>query len=44
MSPALPVHHKGPFGRLLISQAIVEKMAILPSDSQFRKCDVVVRS
>jgi PIN domain nuclease of toxin-antitoxin system len=39
----LPFHHKDPFDRLLISQAIVENMVIISSDSQFRKYDVVVR-
>lgn len=39
----LPFHHKDPFDRLLISQAIVENMVILSSDSQFGKYGVAVR-
>ena len=31
----LPLHHKDPFDRLLIAQAILEKMIIITSDTQF---------
>jgi PIN domain nuclease of toxin-antitoxin system len=31
----LPLHHKDPFDRLLIAQAIVEDMTILTADSHF---------
>ncbi|ODG96868.1 twitching motility protein PilT [Nostoc sp. KVJ20] len=31
----LPEHHKDPFDRLLIAQAILEKMIIITSDTQF---------
>jgi PIN domain nuclease of toxin-antitoxin system len=33
----LPLHHKDPFDRLLISQAIVENMILVTSDSEFVK-------
>lgn len=32
---ALPFHHRDPFDRLLIAQALVEKMAIVSVDSVF---------
>ncbi len=32
---SLPDHHKDPFDRLLIVQAILEKMIIITSDTQF---------
>ena len=31
----LPFHHRDPFDRLLIAQAMVEKMPIMSSDSAF---------
>ena len=31
----LPLHHKDPFDRLLISQAIVENMTLVSADSEF---------
>jgi Uncharacterized protein conserved in bacteria len=36
----LPVHHKDPFDRLLIAQAIVEEMTLVSSDKLFAKYDV----
>lgn len=33
----LPLHHRDPFDRMIISQAIVEGMVILSSDHQFEK-------
>ena len=33
----LPLHHKDPFDRLLISQAIVENMILVTADSEFAK-------
>ena len=30
----LPVHHKGPFDRLLVAQAMVEGIAVVSADSQ----------
>ena len=38
----LPLHHRDPFDRLLIAQAMVENMPILTVDSQFQKYDVRV--
>ena len=32
---ALPTHHKDPFDRLLIAQAIVEDLHVVSADSQF---------
>lgn len=32
---SLPFHHKDPFDRLIIGQAIVEKLTILSGDSRF---------
>lgn len=36
----LPFHHKDPFDRLLISQAIVENMTLLTADPEFSKYKV----
>ena len=36
----LPLHHKDPFDRLLISQAIVENMTLVTADSEFAKYKV----
>jgi PIN domain nuclease of toxin-antitoxin system len=36
----LPFHHRDPFDRLLIAQAIVEQMPILSADSTFDKYPV----
>ena len=33
----LPLHHKDPFDRLLISQAIVENMTLVTADPEFTK-------
>lgn len=33
----LPLHHKDPFDRLLISQAIVENMTLVSGDTEFAK-------
>ncbi len=33
----LPLHHKDPFDRLLISQAIVENMTLITADPEFAK-------
>ena len=37
---ALPHHHKDPFDRLIISQAIIERIAIMTVDPQFKAYDV----
>ncbi len=36
----LPPHHKDPFDRLLISQAIVENMTLVTADTEFAKYQV----
>jgi PIN domain nuclease of toxin-antitoxin system len=36
----LPLHHKDPFDRLLISQAIVENMTLVSADANFAKYHV----
>lgn len=33
----LPLHHRDPFDRMLIAQALAEDIPIVTSDSQFRK-------
>ncbi len=40
----LPMHHRDPFDRLLISQALVEDMSVLTNDSRIKKYDVKVIS
>jgi PIN domain nuclease of toxin-antitoxin system len=39
---ALPLHHRDPFDRMLISQARVEGLTILTSDRRFADYDVVL--
>jgi PIN domain nuclease of toxin-antitoxin system len=36
----LPFHHKDPFDRLLIAQAMTENLTIMTDDEQFSKYDV----
>ncbi len=36
----LPLHHKDPFDRLLISQAVVENMTLVSADTNFAKYQV----
>lgn len=36
----LPLHHKDPFDRLLISQAIIENMTLVSADANFGKYQV----
>lgn len=36
----LPLHHKDPFDRLLISQAVVENMILVSADANFAKYQV----
>lgn len=38
----LPLHHRDPFDRLLIAQAIVEGLPVMTADPAFRLYDVVV--
>jgi PIN domain nuclease of toxin-antitoxin system len=37
---SLPVHHRDPFDRLLIAQAILERLTIVTADSRFRPYEV----
>ena len=39
---ALPEHHRDPFDRLLIAQALEESLSILTADKQFRRYDVPI--
>lgn len=39
---ALPVHHRDPFDRLLIAQAITESLTIVTADRRFEQYDVSV--
>jgi PIN domain nuclease of toxin-antitoxin system len=39
---SLPDYHKDPFDRLLIAQAMLEKMVIITSDTQFIKYGVAI--
>lgn len=39
---ALPLHHRDPFDRLLIGQALEEGLSILTNDAQFRSYPVKV--
>ncbi len=36
----LPVHHRDPFDRLIISQAMVEKLPLISSDDKFSLYDI----
>jgi PIN domain nuclease of toxin-antitoxin system len=36
----MPLHHRDPFDRMLIAQAIEEKLTILSADSKFHAYDV----
>lgn len=38
----LPPHHKDPFDRMLVAQAIVEKLMIITEDEKIKKYDVSV--
>ena len=38
----LPLHHRDPFDRLLISQAITEAATLVTSDTQIRRYDIDV--
>ncbi len=39
---ALPLHHRDPFDRLLIAQAMVEDLTIVTRDAMFARYDVKV--
>lgn len=38
----LEFHHQDPFDRLIIAQALTEKMTIITKDSQFENCNVPI--
>lgn len=38
----MPFHHKDPFDRLIISQSIAERMAVISKDSEFEKYPVTL--
>jgi PIN domain nuclease of toxin-antitoxin system len=37
---ALPMHHRDPFDRMLIAQALIEEMTLLTADRAFQKYKV----
>ncbi len=39
-APSLPLHHKDPFDRMLIAQALNGKLTVMTSDSAFSDYDV----
>ncbi|MEH1970337.1 type II toxin-antitoxin system VapC family toxin [Nostoc sp.] len=39
-APALPLHHRDPFDRMLIAQAQIEEMTVVSADSMFYKYDI----
>lgn len=39
---SLPLHHKDPFDRMLISQSIVDKIPIMTDDCKFKLYDCMV--
>ena len=39
----LPPHHRDPFDRLLVAQALVEQLPVITSDPQFAKYGVTTR-
>ena len=39
----LPAHHKDPFDRLLVAQALIERLPIITTDTGFRDYGVEVR-
>lgn len=39
----LPAHHRDPFDRLLVAQALVERLALVTADARFSEYDVEVR-
>ncbi len=42
LSISLPEHHKDPFDRLLIAQALLEEMIIITSDAEFKNYGVPI--
>jgi PIN domain nuclease of toxin-antitoxin system len=39
----VPVHHRDPFDRLLVAQALIERLPIITADPRFRPYGVDVR-
>ncbi len=39
-APELPLHHKDPFDRMLVAQALIEGYTLVTSDDEIRKYDV----
>ncbi len=44
LAPMLPLHHKDPFDRMLIAQAMVEQLCIVSQDAAFANYEVDVVS
>jgi len=44
LSQTLPLHHKDPFDRMIISQALENDLAVITSDKVFKNYDVEVIS
>lgn len=44
LAPMLPIHHKDPFDRMLIAQAMVEQLHIVSQDAAFANYEVDVVS
>lgn len=40
---ALPIYHRDPFDRLLVAQALAERLPLISADSQFEQYGVDVR-
>ena len=40
---ALPLHHRDPFDRVLVAQALVEGLPVVTADARFGRYDVDVR-
>ena len=38
----LPFHHRDPFDRMIIAQAISENLKVLTDDKQFKKYDITI--
>jgi PIN domain nuclease of toxin-antitoxin system len=38
----LPLHHRDPFDRMLIAQAVVEKLPLMTADPQFRHYPITI--
>ncbi|MGE5361549.1 MAG: type II toxin-antitoxin system VapC family toxin [Bacteroidales bacterium] len=39
---ALPLHHRDPFDRMLIAQALFEQLTIVTADPEFARYDVTI--